>query len=789
MAIIILSAAWLAGIFLGSKLHLPPLFLLAGLLPLPLLPFSRRHGKAIILLSLGIIVLSGAAIYSHQSLRTVTEHDLRFYRDRGPVEVRGMVARDPETGGNSAHVYLAADQVRVNENWHELKGTALLFVPLFSEYRYGDLLRVSGELEAPPQFADFDYPGYLAGKGIYATMLHPRIEVTAREQGSPVLSWIYAARNRSAGTLSRILPEPQASLAQGIILGIRGNIPAPVRENFVHTGTAHLLAISGLHLGIIAGIALSAGLWLFGRRRYLYVWLALAAVWFYALFTGMNPPVVRGATMASLFLIAELLGRQRSAIVALTFAAAVMVGISPYLLANASFQLSFLAMAGLVFFFPVFRSAARRTVSAAAGETGTLAATLTLAGDSLSVTLAALPPVIITGVVAAVLGTVFLPAAQVAGWLLWLPLSYLLLVTGGLAAQPLASLGTGAFSPLWLLGYYSLLAVAVLLLRQSPLRATGPVTAGMKSAGSLSLRPSQLSPGLVIPLLSAAAVLVWAAALALPDGRLHVNFLDVGQGDAILIQKGNQQVLIDGGPGPRALNVHLGRHLPFWDRTIELVVLTHPDQDHLAGLLPVLENFRVQQVLHPDLEYASPLYEQWETIIEQKNIGQAAARAGLRIELDEDTAITVLHPDGDFSSDKSVDADNSSVVLRLVSGEVSFLFTADIRREAELRLVTRREEIASTVLKVSHHGSDTSTSAEFLAAAAPQLSVISVAADNPYGHPDDRVIRRLSEHIAQPYLFRTDIHGTVEFITDGERLWVKTKRAPSLADGLRMGYN
>ena len=157
-----------------------------------------------------------------------------------------------------------------------------------------------------------------------------------------------------------MLPEPQASLAQGIVLGIRGNIPQSLNNDFARSGTAHLLAISGINLGIMAGILLSIGIWLFGRRHYLYVWLALGIVWFYAAITGMNPPVVRGAIMASLFLVAELLGRQRSAIVALTLAAAVMVGVSPYILGDASFQLSFLAMAGLIFLSPVFRNLGRR---------------------------------------------------------------------------------------------------------------------------------------------------------------------------------------------------------------------------------------------------------------------------------------------------------------------------------------------------------------------------------------------------------------------------------------------
>jgi competence protein ComEC len=270
--------------------------------------------------------------------------------------------------------------------------------------------------------------------------------------------------------------------------------------------------------------------------------------------------------MASLFLAAELMGRQRSAIIALVLAAAIMVGISPYLLGNAAFQLSFLAMAGLVFMFPAFRAAGRSVVKRIAGEQGTAAAALNLAGDSLSVTMAALvavwpvvayyfgvvslagplatflalpvlPPLIIAGALAGVVGLAFLPLAQVAGWALWLFVSYLLLVVDGLAALPFVSLGVDGLNSGWLWLYYSLLAAAVLLLRRRPASAANKIAVSARSGIHRSLNlVSRLPVKIAIPALSTIAVLVWAAFLTLPDERLHVSFLDVGQGDAILVQ-------------------------------------------------------------------------------------------------------------------------------------------------------------------------------------------------------------------------------------------------------------
>jgi competence protein ComEC len=437
------------GILAGARFSLPLALIFIGLIPIPLLFFLRQYRKVIILVSFGLLIFFSASFYSHSSLHSVNESNLRFYNDQGVVEIKGIVAGDPEVRDKNTRLRLRASEIKLAKGWQEVSGTALLFLPRYPTYRYGDVLRVIGELETPSQFNDFDYKGYLAHQGIYSIMFYPKIELVERGKGFKLLEWIYSLRNHLAQILSKVLPEPQASLAQGIVLGIRGNLPPSLKSDLIRTGTAHLLAISGLHLSIIGGTLLSIGIWLFGRRYYLYIWLALGTIWLYALITGLHPPVVRGAIMASLFLTAELLGRQRSAITALTFAAAVMVGISPYLVGDAAFQLSFLAMAGLIFLFPAFRTLGRKVVKTTLGEEGTAASIANMATDSFSATLGAiiavwpvvayyfgivsligplatflllpaLPGIIITGALAGGLGFIALPAAQAIGWLAWL---------------------------------------------------------------------------------------------------------------------------------------------------------------------------------------------------------------------------------------------------------------------------------------------------------------------------------------------------------------------------------
>jgi competence protein ComEC len=309
LALIYLSGAWVAGILLGSRLVLPFALIFAGLVPLPLLFFFPQRRRLIIIAALCLIAFFGGALCYQASLPPNDSSHVKFYNGQ-EVQIEGMVSADPEVGDNTTHLRLSVSAINREEGWQEVGGDILLFVPRYPEYEYGDILQVTGELETPTQLGDFDYKGYLEHQGIYATMFYPDIEPIDSGRGFKPLEWIYSFRNSLAESIAQVMPEPQAALTQAILLGIRYNIPADIKADFVSTGTAHILAISGLHLSIVAGILLSVGIWLFGRKRFIYIWLALGTIWLYALLTGMQPPIVRGAIMASLFLAAELLGRQ-----------------------------------------------------------------------------------------------------------------------------------------------------------------------------------------------------------------------------------------------------------------------------------------------------------------------------------------------------------------------------------------------------------------------------------------------------------------------------------------------
>jgi len=806
LLVIILSAAWAAGIFIGSKIGLPLWLCLLALIPLPLLFARRVNRKNVIVAGLGIFLLVTGAVYAHSNLYNVNENTLRYYNDTGKTELMGIVAASPEIRDKSARLTLSLTEIKVEDRWRDVEGKLLVFVPRYPEYQYGDILQIQGEIQTPPQLDDFDYKGYLEHQGIYSTAYYPQIELTDGGRGFAPLAWIYNLRNKMSGNLAEILPEPQAGLAQGILLGLRGNIPDDLNTDFARSGTSHLLAISGFNLAVMAGIMLAVGVRLFGRKRFLYVWLALGAVWFYTIITGLNPPVVRGAIMASVFLLAEFLGRQRSGAAALFLTAAIMVGINPYILGDASFQLSVTAMAGLIFINPIFSGIGRKVITEKSGEKGFFTSLINLIADSFSVTLAAIimvwpliayyfgifslagplatllltpvqPLIMVIGMLAALVGLALTVAAQVFGWLLWPFLSYMILVVQGLGSPAISTVQITWITPLFLVIYYLALAAALLAYgRRQNIKSLISGGAGlMKTGVNLDFGLSGGAKLIVIPAVLL-AVLTTFTAFTMPDDNLRVSFLDVGEGDAVLVQKGSTQVLIDGGPSPQAITLALSKQMPFWDRTIDLVILTHPHQDHLAGLVEVLRRYKVAKVMYAAVDYESPGYDEWKNIIKEKGIESVTANPGRQVTLGEGTLIEVLNPPEQYMAGTESDIDNNSVAVLIKDGEISFLLTGDTMKEAEWELIRDRADIACTVLKVAHHGSDTSSSLEFLHVANPQIAVISCGAGNKFGHPYEIIMERLGEMVGDTNIYRTDLLGTIDFTTDGERLWVKTGR-------------
>lgn len=271
-----------------------------------------------------------------------------------------------------------------------------------------------------------------------------------------------------------------------------------------------------------------------------------------------------------------------------------------------------------------------------------------------------------------------------------------------------------------------------------------------------------------ISALAVLVIFVWYAVFvyeARADPRM--TFFDVGQGDAIFIEMPNgNQVLIDGGPGDRVL-AKLGRAMPFWDRSIDVVVLTHPHLDHMEGLIEVLERYRVEMVVTSGAQYSTPEFEEWQKIIREKNIPFHIARAGERFNLGRGGVLDIFLPLEDFSGLAPKEIHDAMVAAKFSFGKNSALLMGDAEREFEYKLVFFGFPVDSDILKVGHHGSRTSSAEEFVRAVSPDVSVIEVGKKNRYGHPHEETIGALTRFGGR--ILRTDESGDirVKFTSQG----------------------
>ena len=270
---------------------------------------------------------------------------------------------------------------------------------------------------------------------------------------------------------------------------------------------------------------------------------------------------------------------------------------------------------------------------------------------------------------------------------------------------------------------------------------------------------------------------MWVAATAssLTDADLlRVRFISVESGDSVWVTTPNgNRMLIDAGLDANEVADHIAGLVGPFNNTIDLLVLTHPDADHVGGMPEVIRRFDIGAILHTGETTQSLAFNRWKSAISGSE-NQALLEPGSVIGLDAGVFVEVVSagcPSGIGTCD---DLNNASAVLRIVYDQVSVLLTGDIEAKAERRLVRERLPIQSTVLKVPHHGSTTSSTVEFLDAVAPQVAIFTVgygSQSDRFGHPDPEVYRRVAKYVSAPRAFRTDTQGTVEVVTDGARLW------------------
>jgi competence protein ComEC len=796
----LLALCFAIGIALARLFLLFPWTVIAASLALAAAVFarSRAAGASVLLAAQACLAALAGAVLAIVSIACLpADHAARTMPpDGGRHAVSGVIASPLERDPDRTAFLLQAERI------DGAPVSGLLRVSVRGDQTplgLGDRVTLSGRMRPPRGYRNpggFDYPAFLARQGVHAVVSVGRAgDVMVDERGGGILRYLQDLRERIRQAFLRSVSGEGAAILLAMVLGEEGGLTDGLRERFMAAGVTHILSISGSHLGLVALLcfwAVRRGLFLLPERRYHQLTLradprklAAAATVFpvvlYALLAGGQTATLRALIMILTGLTAVLLDRDGDLLNALAVAALITLVPDPQALFDISFQLSYCSVLAIIFVVRTWNGLAL------SGETllqrwrnrGLLLLVISTAATLVTAPLTAhyFRQVSPAGVLANMIVVPFAGALVVP---LGLCSGLLSLAFGALPLAGLNQFLADAFVSLVSL-FSRMPAAGIGLPSPGPLFAAG--YAGLIIAGGIALRnyllarqrplefPDRLTPSLRA-VLTASALAVAASAvlpLLLPE-RSGVLFLDVGQGDSALVEApGGARVLIDAG-GTRENRFDVGGRVvaPLLRdrgvRTLDLVVLSHPHPDHLNGLFSLVRTFSVREVWWSgsdgDLEGFAALrrlLEERQIPLRQRAAGDAGTYGGASVE--------VLHPRRGFAADEAREyaAENSrSLTVRVRLGGLAFLFPGDLHREGEQALIDAGADVASGVIKVPHHGSRSSSSAELLEAVRPKIAVVSVGADNPYRQPSADVVERYEERGVR--LYRTDRDGAVQVL-------------------------
>lgn len=699
------------------------------------------------------------------------------------ITVEGVVRADPDYGTTTRRYVVWVDSLHAPEA-RTVDGGILAIVPQYTELAAGERVRLTGTLEAPRSSPDFDYGRYLLRRGIVGEMYRPRVESLGKREGA---RWTLAAdaRRHLERGLGRALPEPEASLAAGILVGRDEAMSPELRQQFRRSGLAHLVAVSGSNVALVSAAAFVLFVPLVGRRRAVVPAAAMAVA--YATVAGGDPPVVRATIMAGIFLLGLAIGRPQAGLPALGIAAVAMTAAEPRLLFDVGFQLSCAATAGLIAWYPWVDNLFKRALRLARLGWAVPRPVRSIAALTLSATLATAPigwaafgtasmvgplanlvaqplfvPAFLCSAVAAGAALLWSPSGWALGLAAYLPLHGITMTAEGLGGQPWASVNLPPPSDVTMVGIVAVgIALGWVALRRRPSPASSDVPVRMRQWQPVVRR---VMVGTVTG--TFLALIVGSIAREAPGpGSLRVVFFDVGQGDAILVTTPHgYDVLVDCGPSGLVLLQELGATLPPWDRTLDHLLVTHPQADHVGGC-PALEGrYVIREGVAWNGQEAS--VDAWRRLTEQHVVRHVVA-AGDEWSIDDVTFRVLWPPKGvEFN-----DPNEASLVIEIAYGRTRVLLTGDIEREAQAQLAPSVGAV--DVLKVPHHGSANSRPS-FFAAASPKVAVVSVGENNRYGHPAEETLQALVR--AGATVVRTDERGRIVVRSDGDEVTVEAER-------------
>ena len=697
------------------------------------------------------------------------------------VVIRGVVISEPEIKGQKVSCIVRANGVKkAGESGFADTDGAVMLNTLFDSngmlFDYGSNITFEGRLTVPGGARNpggFDHDLYLAQKGAGASVFAYPYAISAGERtgGSLFVKLGLLIRKRIVNVIEKSLPRQQAGLMNGMLIGYRGGLTDEVKEAFSDAGLLHVMAVSGANVAFLAA-PLSFLLKLLRIRKRAANLVIIVFLSLFACVAGFEPSVLRAVLMACVLLMAAVIYREPDVYTSIAVSCIIMLAISPYMLFNIGFQLSYAATLSIVMLYGNISRAIRcRFIPKKTADV--IAATLSAQIGVLPVTImhfnkvsviSLIPNILaapmlgvitVLGALMAVLGQFSITLSVLIGYVNNILLSAVLYITKWSASLPWATVRMVTPPLVAVIIYYM---IVLYLFWYAPLKG-------------IKLKLKHVS---AVLLLSAAACLMFV----IRPACLEVVFLDVGQGDCTFIRTGGgMTVLVDGG-GSSNPDVDSGvgelTVVPFLLDSgvagLDAVIATHAHTDHTQGLMDVMEMLGVRKLIIPSLDDEACFAELLE-LAGNKGIPVTRCSSGMVINLDRNTSLYVLNPEARCKEDED-SLNNTSLVLRLCYKDISLLFMGDAEKEVEEKLANSAfaQLLDADVIKIGHHGSATSTGESFIEAVDPVAAVISTGRNN-FGHPSKKVLRLLEEKGIR--YFRTDECGAVLLKSDGKRIRIR----------------
>ena len=780
-----------AGILFSSLVLLPLpllLFLLVLTLTIAWLSFILRKNKFAFFLILLTTFLFGSSLYRLTD-RNYENNGLHQLHASGYVDFYGTLYKSPSPGKDSDTLYLYVEKIIHQKKEQTIQGRLQVTVARPSQpsnplnLLVRDKIKVSAQISSSRGFQNFN-PALLE-----RLQKNRRIHNRAYSKSQLLIKKISSGSTLSPirliakfkhillKNIEKFFPDddnpltvsPQGAVLEALLLGNRGRMDESVSRALQEAGIFHLFAISGAHIAIISFILFFFFRFLRISTRSSYVMLMFILV-AYAFLVEGRPSILRATTMTLIFLLGKLIWKETTLFNTISISAFALLCINPFSLFNAGFQLTYAATLSIVIFYPKFikylpkwplRISEIFALSAASqlGVLPIMAKTFNrITFSSLFLNFAALPLVALI---------------MISGYI-FLCFSFISPVITNYLVQAVIFLINLLISISHLLDRFSFLSYRI----PSPHTVT---IIGYFLFLFFLLLPWKKKKLKWLAFLGFLVFLVILITYPFPSfsKNLKVTFIDVGQGDSILVEfPGQKKMLIDGG-GLFTGSFDIGERVlsPFlWKKgikTIDYLVLTHPHPDHLNGLISVARNFRIQEFWESLSPTENNSYEEL-----QRNLAPSTLKKKMfnnDSHLIEGTVIDILHPKEGHLPFSSID-NELSMVLRLSFGQTSFLFTGDIGQKTEQDILENIRLIKSDILKSPHHGSLSSSSEEFLSAVNPSVIVICVGENNRFNFPDPQILKRYREKGAA--IYRTDTHGAIEITSDGQGFSVKTALNP-----------